>query len=120
MNLNTIISFALVGKANKANEGKKEITCTLFPNEEKEGKERKGKGRKEEREGRNAVLSLPFADSAGLPNGSNKCHSRIPSFSPPLSFGWVRSPVGNKRFVASILSPTIIVAIVVVVFRTAS
>jgi hypothetical protein len=32
----------------------------------------------------------------------------------------VRSPVGNKRFVASILSPTIIVAIVVVVFRTAS
>jgi hypothetical protein len=55
MNLNTIISFALVGKANKANEGKKEITCTLFPNEEKEGrKERKGKERegKERRKGR--------------------------------------------------------------------
>jgi hypothetical protein len=33
---------------------KKEITCTLFPNEEKEGKERKGKGRegKERRKGR--------------------------------------------------------------------
>jgi hypothetical protein len=88
--------------------------------EGRKGKERKGKGRKEEREGRNAVLSLPFADSAGLPNGSNKCHSRIPSLSPPLSFGWVQSPAENKRFVAAILSPTIIVAIVVVVFRTAS
>jgi hypothetical protein len=32
----------------------------------------------------------------------------------------VRSPAENKRFVAAILSPTIIVAIVAVVFRTAS
>lgn len=95
---------------------KKEITCTLFPNEEKEGKGREGK---EEGKEVMAVLSLPFAHSAGLPNGSNKCHSRIPSFSPPLSFGWVRSPAGSKRFVAAILPPTIIAAIVVV-FRIAS
>jgi hypothetical protein len=87
----------------------------------KEGKERKGKERKGKEEGKEvmAVLSLPFAHSAGLPNGSNKCHSRIPSFSPPLSFGWVRSPAGNEHFVAAILPPTIIAAIVVV-FRTAS
>ncbi len=55
MNLNTIISFALVGKANKANEGKKEITCTLFPNEEKEGKERKGKGREGKKKGKDVM-----------------------------------------------------------------
>jgi hypothetical protein len=42
----------LVGKANKANEGKKEITWTLFPNEEKEGRKGKERKGKERRKGR--------------------------------------------------------------------
>jgi len=100
-------------------ERKKLLGPYFLMKERKEGRERKGKERKEGREGSNAVLSLPFAHSAGLPKGSNKCHSRIPCFSPRLSFGWVRSPAENKRFVAAILSLTIIVAIVVV-FHTAS
>ncbi len=100
-------------------ERKKLLGPYFLMKKRKEGRERKGKERKEGREGSNAVLSLPFAHSAGLPKGSNKCHSRIPCFSLRLSFGWVRSPAENKRFVAAILSPTIIVAIVVV-FHTAS
>ncbi len=88
----------------------------MFPNEEKEGREQKKR-----RKGKEVMrfFRCLLHTQRGSRTGSNKCHSRIPSFSPPLSFGWVRSLAGYKRFVAAILPPTIIAAIVVV-SRTAT
>jgi hypothetical protein len=119
MNLNTI-SLLLVGKANKANEGKKEITCTLFPNEAKERK-RKGKGREGKKEGKEVMRF--FRCLLHTQRGSQTDQTNAIRESPlslPLSplVGCDRQREINALLLQS-LHPTIIAAIVVV-SRTAS
>ncbi len=79
---------------------KKEITCTQFPNEEKEGKERKGKGRKgkggkEGREGSNGGSFAAFCTLSGAPERIKQMPFANPLFVSPYVL-WLGAIASGK------------------------